>query len=516
LPSAIGRLEPLQLLELKNTECTALPDSIGDLTRLNRLWLEGNPKLTRLPDRVTELQQLWSLTVAGTPLESLPEGIGALTRLSTLQLTGGSYERLPPGLTELKRLEKLYIKQSNPAEGGGQGLRVLPENFGDLQSLQELKLSRHPNLEEIPASLGHLERLKTLDISYCPKLTRLPPLGRLSSLEILILRANDRLVRLPEGLGNLNHLKKLDLSGCTRLRQLPVSLGRLPASCEIFVPHHLEEQLRVIRSSRAGTSAAAASDAGRPPELHPADPPDYSAVAPPRRPRPQPAAIRKPRPQRKQWKKCLEPFAGEHRAQQFSQWMDAIWRRDGRLNRNDAAEMEQIVAAASQSGNFRAKLFQFAAENLHFEHNTETGDIEPGYEPTTFTSVKKAYTLLLEHRMSDLRGTTTEQARAILGEALAERCRDMPRQDALKSLDDKPEPVLDAYIKLRDPQGSGLLQLGAELTETLLEACAAEDLNEHDANEGAKGTRDALDRLLKIRCRIVAAEMLRAIEAPRA
>ncbi|HET7868014.1 MAG TPA: hypothetical protein VFL86_26710, partial [Burkholderiaceae bacterium] len=65
-------------------------------------------------------------------------------------------------------------------------------------------------------------------------------------------------------------------------------------------------------------------------------------------------------------------------------------------------------------------------------------------------------------------------------------------------------------IKLRDPQGSAFLQQGADLMETLLEAGAAGDLKEHDANEDAKVATEALNKLLKIRARVVAAQVLGA------
>ncbi|HET7865903.1 MAG TPA: leucine-rich repeat domain-containing protein, partial [Burkholderiaceae bacterium] len=444
LPPAIGRLRHLQSLELKNTECTALPESIGDLAELNKLWLQENPRLTRLPDRITELPRLWSLTATQTPLESLPEEISALTSLTRLQLTGGSYERLPRQLTRMKALMHLHICSSEPAEGGGQGLRTLPEDLGDLQSLRTLTLSRHRNLEAIPASLGSLWGLEKLDISHCPKLRSMPPLDGLTSLQTLNLRANSGLVRLPEGLGlladltelqlqncrnlvalpsdlgNLGKLQKMDLRGCTRLQALPDSLGRLPQSCRILVPQHLEEPLQAIRSNRGRRPAAGPTEERRPAALHRADPQDRPAAAPALRPHPQPAAPRAPLPQ---WKRSLEPFAGEYGAEQFSQWMDAAWRRNGRLSAEATKKMAQIVAAARESEAFRTKLFQFAAENVHVDRDLETGEIDPYEPPAAYTRVSEVHALLLEHRMSDLQGTTADEARSILGAALAERCR---------------------------------------------------------------------------------------------
>lgn len=529
LPTAIGRLRDLQLLEVKNTECTALPDSIGDLAELNKLWLQENPRLTRLPDCITKLKRLWSLTAARTPLESLPEDIDALTSLTTLQLTGGSYERLPQQLTRMKVLMHLHIGSSKPAEGGGQGLRTLPEDLRNLQSLRTLTLSRHPNLEAIPASLDHLSGLEKLDISHCPKLRSLPPLGGLTSLQSLNLRANVGLVRLPEGLGrlaeltelqlknckhlealpsdlgNLGKLEKMDLRGCTRLQALPDSLGRLPQSCRILVPEHLEEALQAIRSNRSrGGPAPWPSDQ---PSDRPTD--EYRSPAP-LRAGSQDRAAAAPRGLLSHWKTGLQPFAGEHGAGQFSQWLDAAWQRNGRLSADDTAKVEQIVAAARDSETFRTKLFQFAAENVHVDRDLETGEIDPYEAPAAYTPVTEVHALLLEHRMSDLQGTTADEARSILGAALMERGQGRTRQNLLDDLAVEPCPVLEAYVKLRDPMGSSFLQQGADLMESLLEAGASGELKEHDANEDARAANEALGRLLTIRARVVAAQVLGA------
>ncbi|HET7866126.1 MAG TPA: leucine-rich repeat domain-containing protein [Burkholderiaceae bacterium] len=234
LPPALGRLAQLQTLWIKDTECAALPDSICELARLRCLWLAANPQLTRLPDDIGKLQQLESLSVADTPLQSLPDSIGALSRLSELRLSGGKYEQLPSSLSSMA-------------------------------ALKELCLGSHAHLQALPAGLGRLAKLEQLEIKDCPELKSLPPLGGLRALKRLELRDCPKLETLPSDLGALSHLRSLHLIGCRALTDLPESLSRLPAHCDIRVPHHLAERLAELRPSqdgrprRGGSPAAATS-----------------------------------------------------------------------------------------------------------------------------------------------------------------------------------------------------------------------------------------------------------------
>ena len=53
LPSAIGQLANLQVLDLRNGQLTTLPAELAQLTRLQFLYLEGNPLLCMPIDLAT-------------------------------------------------------------------------------------------------------------------------------------------------------------------------------------------------------------------------------------------------------------------------------------------------------------------------------------------------------------------------------------------------------------------------------------------------------------------------------
>ncbi|MHA1727740.1 MAG: leucine-rich repeat domain-containing protein, partial [Promethearchaeota archaeon] len=101
LPESIGNLTSLRNLDLEGNELTALPESIGNLTSLKDLDLGGN-KLTALPESIGNLTSLRDLDLGGNKLTALPESIGNLTSLRNLDLEGNE-------LTALDR-----IKSRNP------------------------------------------------------------------------------------------------------------------------------------------------------------------------------------------------------------------------------------------------------------------------------------------------------------------------------------------------------------------------------------------------------------------
>src|SRR6266576_1793114 len=57
LPESLGQLTQLQKLDVSGNRLTALPESLCQLTQLHRLSLDGN-QLTALPDSLCQLTQL--------------------------------------------------------------------------------------------------------------------------------------------------------------------------------------------------------------------------------------------------------------------------------------------------------------------------------------------------------------------------------------------------------------------------------------------------------------------------
>src|SRR5665647_1553216 len=78
LPDCIGQLTQLQILHVGYNQLTFLPDSIGQLVQLRKLYVSDN-QLTTLPESIGQLAQLQILNVSNNQLTSLPNSIGQLT-----------------------------------------------------------------------------------------------------------------------------------------------------------------------------------------------------------------------------------------------------------------------------------------------------------------------------------------------------------------------------------------------------------------------------------------------------
>ena len=543
LPHSIGRLPHLEELSVRGTECIGLPDSIGDLANLTHLNVAGNPGIKRLPEGIARLDQLTTLRATAMPLQVLPQGIGGLHRLTELRLSGGSYEQLPQGFTSLSALKTLQISASRPSRGGGQGLQVLPHDMGRLRSLETLDLSSQRSLRTLPDSLADLAQLRELNLADCSKLTELPrQFGRLQSLTTLTLKRNDGLLRLPESLGNLTRLAqldlsdcknlqalpasmgdlqsllKLDLTGCTGLRELPASLSQLPANCQILVPLGLQAQLRQLRPPRRRAGQATGAGAPARPRVRP-----RPAALPPRPARPAATPPPVTATQVAAWKERLAPFSREDGANRFSQWTDAVCRRQGEggLTDNGVAQMERIVQAASRSAPLRAKLFAFATEHVRVQRDMETGVTMNHVPAQTFMGVNEAHDVYLTHMVSDPRHASRHEAYALLREAVRERFGRMAPNEALLALagraprgtpsdrySARPWPALAAYVQTHDKAGQDFATRGGDVIGALADASADGDIHEHDMLVGADTVKHAQAMLLHDRYLAVATALL--------
>jgi secreted protein with Ig-like and vWFA domain len=107
---------------------------------------------------------------------------------------------------------------------GGLGIRELPPEIGDVQTLTHLNLSDNP-LVELPSEIGQLENLRYLDLSGTA-LTSLPDtLWSLPNLETLSLRYVP-LGAIPPQIGQLTALRQLDLRDM-HLTGLPPEIATL-------------------------------------------------------------------------------------------------------------------------------------------------------------------------------------------------------------------------------------------------------------------------------------------------
>jgi Leucine-rich repeat (LRR) protein len=226
LPESLGQLTQLQTLYLHRNPLTALPEWLGQLTQLQRLELSGF-QLTVLPEWLGQLTQLQMLTLYDNQLTALPEWLGQLTQLQTLNLSDNQLTVLPEWLGQLTQLQRLDLSFNS--------LTALPGWLGQLTQLQRLDLFGN-QLTALPESLGQLTQLEALDLTG-NQLTALPEsLGQLTQLQTLDLYGN-QLTALPKSLGQLTQLQTLS-SDNNQLATLPRSLGRLRNLTNLEVSHN--------------------------------------------------------------------------------------------------------------------------------------------------------------------------------------------------------------------------------------------------------------------------------------
>lgn len=231
VPNSIGNLESLLYLNLSRNHIKILPDNICNLKNLKELIIYGN-LLVKLPDSFGELSSLIKCTLNGNKLKRLPDDLGGLSLLESLNLSSNNLSRLPISFGNLYNLKFLDLSKNT--------LLVLPENFGELKSLEVLNVEEN-ELESIPDSIGNLSKLKELNLDKC-KLKTLPiSIGNLKSLENL--RLYDCLLKkLPESIGNLENLQDLTISS-NLIEQLPNSIGNLHSLKKLVIYNNKLEEL---------------------------------------------------------------------------------------------------------------------------------------------------------------------------------------------------------------------------------------------------------------------------------
>lgn len=67
-----NRISTIKTLSFKNNNLTSVPDTIVELTSLEVLDLQNNPKLKTLPECLGEMENLKKIYITGTKIQLLP------------------------------------------------------------------------------------------------------------------------------------------------------------------------------------------------------------------------------------------------------------------------------------------------------------------------------------------------------------------------------------------------------------------------------------------------------------
>lgn len=133
---------------------STVPDSLGQLTRLETLRVCMCDGLTELPETFGQLTAL---------------------RLFTVK-TCFMLNRLPESLSQARNIRCINLHECH-------ALTRLPESLGQLTFLSDLSICSCDKLSQLPDSIGLLENLQSVSILWCPNLTQLPTsMGQLEAL----------------------------------------------------------------------------------------------------------------------------------------------------------------------------------------------------------------------------------------------------------------------------------------------------------------------------------------------
>ncbi len=206
----IAKVLRLDVLEWLNQTPSRISGKKGHVTRLNAStdysvynpdapvgWKENgqpdyddqisyhdNPRLNALPESIGNLERLETLSLRWNELAELPASMAQLEHLRELNLHHNKFRAITPGITSIASLEVLDMRY-NPVVS-------IPPAISGLSNLKALTLGYWPtfgegykNVLRFPPELGKLERLETLRVNEVPHIAFPPEIGNLASLSRL-------------------------------------------------------------------------------------------------------------------------------------------------------------------------------------------------------------------------------------------------------------------------------------------------------------------------------------------
>ncbi|KAF2299929.1 hypothetical protein GH714_006019 [Hevea brasiliensis] len=211
IPSWFGYgLGSLQVLDLRSTSMSGpLPDSLGNLTRLDALHLSDNNLAGSIPSALGQLMQLSVLDLSRNFLTGqIPTTFALLSNLSRLDLSSNYLTgSIPPGLGNIDSLKSLNLYDNNLAAS-------IPVELGNLSHLVELNLAKNSLSGSLPVELAGLKDLVRMEIGDNGLEGWLPDglFSSLKKLQVVVLSGNKFDGALPEALLSLPSLRVLDVS----------------------------------------------------------------------------------------------------------------------------------------------------------------------------------------------------------------------------------------------------------------------------------------------------------------
>jgi Leucine-rich repeat (LRR) protein len=225
IPASLGELERLRELDLASNRLTGpIPPEVGNLASLEVLVLNWNQLSGEIPGELGQLSQLKRLSIDRCQLSGpIPVELFGLTQLEELSLDGNQLNGpIPPAIANLTALSRLNLGV-NQFEGS------IPSEIGTLSNLELCDLSRNNLSGLIPVELANLHTLKELSLFRNQLSGPIPAaLSQLGNLVKCNLSGNPLGGNIPVEFASMESLEDLSVAGAQLSGPIPPELGQLP------------------------------------------------------------------------------------------------------------------------------------------------------------------------------------------------------------------------------------------------------------------------------------------------
>ncbi|XWS29647.1 hypothetical protein CRYUN_Cryun24cG0047500 [Craigia yunnanensis] len=249
IPSFLGNLTELTQLELGYNpfKASSLPSEIGNLSKLEVLWLTNSNLVGEIPVSIGNLVSIKNLDLSCNFLSGkIPESLSMLKNLEQIELYQNQLSgELPESLVKLTALLRFDVSQNSltgklPEKIAALPLESLnlndnyfngeiPEILASNQNLVQLKLFNNSFTGKLPPILGKFSPLEDFDVSTNNLTGELPPfLCYKKKLQRIVVFENRLSGNIPESYGECETLNYVRMGGNALFGYVPEKFWGLP------------------------------------------------------------------------------------------------------------------------------------------------------------------------------------------------------------------------------------------------------------------------------------------------